>query len=51
MPSSIAGLENFSLGTAADAPDTADYRDADSFFNLPDAAKDDDEDDDESPRR
>ncbi|MDN5785498.1 DUF1013 domain-containing protein [Pseudorhodobacter sp.] len=50
MPSSIAGLENF---THADREEkSADYSDADSFFNLPEADEDDDEDDDGiDPRR
>ncbi|MTH62755.1 DUF1013 domain-containing protein [Paracoccus shanxieyensis] len=45
MPSSIAGLENFSL--TKDEEDEAPKKeyDADSFFNLPEA-DDDDEDDD-----
>ena len=48
LPSSIAGLENFTL-TKREAPE-APAPDAKSFFNLPD--KDDDEDDeDDSPRR
>ena len=50
MPSSIAGLENFSLSEKEEKP--ADFSDADSFFNLPHG--DDDEDDDEddgTPRR
>ena len=41
MPSSIAGLENFSLTQREEKP--ADYSDADSFFNLPDADPDEDE--------
>ena len=48
MPSSIAGLETFSLSGNADEdedkPDAA-FHDADSFFNLP-AGDDDDDDDD-----
>ena len=43
LPSSIAGLENFSLSRDDDKPEP--NLDADSFFNLPEA--DDDEDEDE----
>jgi uncharacterized protein len=46
MPSSIAGLENFTLTEREEKP--ADYSDADSFFNLPDS---DDDDEDEDDRR
>lgn len=42
IPSSIAGLETFTLTDADKKP--ADYSDADSFFNLP---QDDDDEDDE----
>ena len=47
MPSSIAGLEKFSLSGARDEEEKnpADYSNADSFFNLPDADDDEDEDD------
>ena len=46
MPSSIAGLENFTLTEREEKP--ADYSDAESFFNLPDSDdKDDDDDDDD----
>lgn len=49
MPSSIAGLENFTLGGGApEREDPKDFSNADSFFNLPDA---DDEDEDEDDRR
>ena len=56
LPSSIAGLENFSLSGAEEKPDTADYSDAESFFNLPDdkdadEADDHDDDGDDTPRR
>ena len=57
LPSAIAGLENFSLTGAEEKPDTADYSDAESFFNIPDDKKsaedDEDEDDteDQRPRR
>lgn len=44
LPSSIAGLENFSLSKDEEKPQ-AENLDADSFFNLPDA---DDEDDDDN---
>lgn len=46
IPSSIAGLENFSLTEREESP--ADYSDAESFFNLP---RGDDEDDDDASRR
>lgn len=47
MPSSIAGLENFSLSQRdTDERPAKDFSDADSFFNLPDADDEDDEDDD-----
>lgn len=48
LPSSIAGLENFSLGGAAEdkKEDPKDFSDADSFFNLPHGDDDEDEDDD-----
>ena len=42
LPSSIAGLENFSLTRDEEKPQ-ADL-DADSFFNLPDSDEGDDED-------
>lgn len=49
MPSSIAGLENFSLSQRdTDERPAKDFSDADSFFNLPDA---DDEDEDEDDKR
>jgi len=55
MPAGIAELEGFSLGRRDEdeRPAAADYSDADSFFNLPDADEDEDEDDDRStdPRR
>ena len=55
LPSSIAGLETFTLSGGDDPRgpeedddprDTRDIRDADSFFNLPGDADDEDEDDD-----
>jgi uncharacterized protein len=48
IPSSIAGLENFTLSGATEEKEKnpADYSNADSFFNLPDADDDEDEDDD-----
>jgi len=50
IPSAIEGLETFSLsGTSTEGDDeekdTRDYVDADSFFNLPDGAHDDEDDD------
>lgn len=48
IPSSIAGLENFTLSEEEEKP--ADFSDADSFFNLP-HGNDDDEDEDDDPRR
>ena len=45
MPSSIAGLENFTLTEREEKP--ADYSDAESFFNLPDSDDKDDDDDDD----
>ncbi len=53
MPSSMTGLETFSLSESMDDPrdkDDGKTPDADSFFNLPDNDDDDDEDDDD-PRR
>lgn len=45
IPSSIAGLENFTLTQRDEEEKTAkDFSDADSFFNLPDADDEDDED-------
>ncbi|MBI1219789.1 MAG: DUF1013 domain-containing protein [Rhodobacteraceae bacterium] len=44
LPSSMAGLENFTLTEKEESP--ADYSDADSFFNLPHGEDDEDEDDD-----
>ena len=44
MPSSIAGLENFTLTEREEKP--SDYSDADSFFNLPDSDEDDEDEDD-----
>jgi hypothetical protein len=46
LPRGIAGLETFTLGeTPEQAKPAADYSDADSFFNLPDAAEDDEDED------
>jgi uncharacterized protein len=45
IPSSIAGLENFTLTEREEKP--ADYSDADSFFNLPESGEDDDEEEDD----
>jgi hypothetical protein len=52
IPTAISGLETFTLGgdPRGDAEDEVDHSpivDADSFFNLPDDAKDDDKDDDD----
>jgi uncharacterized protein len=56
MPSSMTGLETFTLSDNRDDPredddevvDKRDVRDADSFFNLPDDnGSDEDEDEDE----
>ena len=50
MPSAIEGLETFSLSDTPDEEEESrDYVDADSFFNLPDGAHDDDEDQDGQP--
>ena len=47
LPSSMAGLENFTL--TRDEGKTPDRElDAESFFNLPDAGDDEDEDDDQA---
>lgn len=54
MPSSIAGLENFSLSHPEDEEEKknpADYSNADSFFNLPHGDDDEDEEDDSTRRR
>jgi len=50
IPSSIAGLENFSFSRAEEEEkkNPADYSDAESFFNLP---HDDDEDEEDDDRR
>ena len=48
LPSSIAGLENFSLSEEEKKP--ADFSNADSFFNLPNT-DDDEEDEDDDHRR
>ncbi|MDZ4094469.1 MAG: cell cycle transcriptional regulator TrcR [Paracoccaceae bacterium] len=49
MPSSMAGLEAFSLSPREEKP--ADFSDADSFFNLPHGDDDDDDDEDEGKKR
>ncbi len=57
IPTAIEGLETFSLGgdTAEPEQDDArgdqDFSDADSFFNLPDGAHDEDDDDDSDDPR
>ncbi len=51
IPSSISGLETFSLSEADEDEDhrpKGDIRDADSFFNLPDGEEDEDEGDSKS---
>lgn len=45
IPAVVGGLENFALTEAEQKP--ADYSDAESFFNLPDADEDEDEDEDD----
>ena len=52
LPSAIAGLENFSLSgnEEEERRDTANYSDAESFFNLPRGEDDEDEDDDDKGR-
>lgn len=45
MPSSIAGLENFSLSGDDERNDPRDFSDADSFFKLSGGDEDDEEDD------
>ena len=52
MPSSIAGLENFTLGDRSDdRSEDKPELDADSLFNLPsDDPRDDDDEDDDDPR-
>lgn len=44
MPSSMAGLETFTLSEREESP--ADFSDADSFFNLPHSDDDDEDEDD-----
>jgi hypothetical protein len=46
MPSSISGLENFSLGETRRKAEKPEL-DAESLFNLPKAEDDDDEDEDD----
>lgn len=47
MPSSIAGLEGFTLGSTEEPKeDPKDFSDADSFFNLPHGDDEDEEEDD-----
>jgi len=56
IPTAIEGLETFTLGGSTDQDEdeddksAADFSDADSFFNLPDA-DDEDDDDSDDPRR
>ncbi|WP_413873748.1 DUF1013 domain-containing protein [Albidovulum sp.] len=53
MPSSIAGLANFSLTRPEEDEEKnpADYSDADSFFNLPHGDDEDEDEDDAKGRR
>ena len=54
LPSSMQGLENFTLTGAEEKDekeDGRDYADADSFFNLPDDQDEDDEGDDDRKGR
>ncbi|MGB1235890.1 MAG: DUF1013 domain-containing protein [Planktomarina sp.] len=44
IPTSIAGLEAFTLGDAPEEEPETDVKDADSFFNLPDGDLDEDDD-------
>lgn len=44
IPTAISGLETFTLTESAEEEKEEDLPDADSFFNLPDDAGDDDED-------
>lgn len=48
LPSSIAGLENFTLSREEKRPEPK--RDADSFFNLPDAEAGDEDDEDDGDK-
>lgn len=48
LPKSGGIVDAFTLG-ATPEPKAADYSDADSFFNLPDAAPDDEDDEDGAP--
>lgn len=49
IPSAISGLETFTLSESEKKP--ADYSDAESFFNLPEADDDEDDDEDSGPIR
>ena len=55
IPSSISGLETFTLSGTSDEDEDEDkperQYDAESLFNLPDADDDEDEDEDDLPRR
>lgn len=60
LPSSVQGLESFSLSDPRDGGESQDeeetrgsenYADADSFFNLPDDDEGDEDDDSDDPRR
>ncbi len=47
MPTAIEGLETFSLGGEDESEKEEELPDADSFFNLPDNADDDEDEDDQ----
>ncbi len=52
IPSSIAGLEGFTLTEKDEEEENpADFSDAESFFNLPQGDDDDDEDEDDHKKR
>jgi len=51
LPSAIEGLETFTLSTTVEDDEEKDkenYADAESFFNLPDGAREDDDEDEDS---
>lgn len=54
IPTAIEGLETFTLSDTSDEDakeDAGDFSDADSFFNLPDGAHDDEDEDEDDARR
>ncbi|SFE76799.1 hypothetical protein SAMN04488523_11080 [Sulfitobacter brevis] len=55
MPTAIEGLETFTLSgnddDDEDKIDNGNYKDADSFFTLPEGSDDEDDDEDESSKR